>query len=145
MKVLPIARILIIDADADRRETTRLGLTALGVGTVTEAAAVAEALDLPRQFDVVVVQAASVDDVPDHPFKDTGDAIPAVMVAEGSAHALARAAGRHGYDAAVGMPLLPRLLYRRIGSVLQRARRSQRPGTVAGEGVAATTATPTAN
>ncbi|MEW6122464.1 MAG: response regulator [Pseudomonadota bacterium] len=145
MKVLPIARILIIDADAERRQTTKLGLTALGVGTVTEAATTAEALDLPRQFDVVVVQAASVDDVPAHPFKDTGDAIPAVVVAEGSAHALARAAGRHGYDAAVGMPLLPRLLYRRIGSVLQRARRSQRPGGVAAEGAEASATAPTAN
>lgn len=141
MKVLPIARILIIDADAERRQTTKLGLTALGVGTVTEAASSAEALELPRQFDVVVVQAGSVDDIPPHPFRDTGDGIPAVMVADGSAHALARAAGRQGYEAAVGMPLLPRLLYRRIGSVLQRSRRGQRPGAPsveAGSGTAAT-------
>ncbi|MEW6257770.1 MAG: response regulator [Pseudomonadota bacterium] len=133
MKVLPIARILIIDADAERRQTTKLGLTALGVGTVTEAGSPAEALDLPRQFDVVVVQAGPVDDIPPHPFRETEDSIPAVMVAEGSAHALARAAGRQGYDAAVGMPLLPRLLYRRIGSVLQRARRGQRPGAAASD------------
>ncbi len=133
MKVLPTARILIIDADADRRQMTRLGLTALGVGAVTEVSSVAEARDLPRAFDVLVVQASSADEVPDHPFRDTGDAIPAVVVADGTAYALARVAGRGGYDAAVGMPLLPRLLYRRIGSVLQRARRGQRPavGTAA--------------
>ncbi len=40
MKVLPTARILIIDADADRRQTTRAGLTALGGGAVTEEASV---------------------------------------------------------------------------------------------------------
>ncbi|TCT02990.1 hypothetical protein [Aquabacter spiritensis] len=127
MKVLPTARILIIDSDSDRRETTRLGLTALGVGAVTEVETIAEARDLPRNFDVVVVQVGTVDEMPDHPFRDTGDAVPAVVVADGTSHSLTRAAGRGGYDAAVGMPLLPRLLYRRIGSVLQRARRVQRP------------------
>ncbi|MEP9378786.1 hypothetical protein ABLE91_18870 [Aquabacter sp. CN5-332] len=145
MKVLPTARILIIDADMDRRQTTRLGLTALGVGTVTEVASVTEARDLPRTFDVVVVQASTLDDVPDHPFKDTGDAIPAVVVADGSPHALARTAGRCGYDAAVGMPLLPRLLYRRIGSVLQRARRLQRPTVDAPLSSAVTGTTAAAN
>lgn len=127
MKVLPTARILIIDSDADRRQTTRTGLSALGVGAVTEVASVSEALALPRAFDVVVVQVGSVENVPDHPFRDAEDSLPAVMVAEGSTLQLTRAAGRCGYDAAVGMPLLPRLLYRRIGSVLQRARRAQRP------------------
>lgn len=136
MKVLPTARILIIDADAERRQTTRAGLTAFGVGAVTEAASIEDAQALPRQFDVVVVQAASADQVPDHPFKDTGDAIPAVVVTEGAPHILARVAGRCGYDAAVGMPLLPRLLYRRIGSVLQRARRTQRPTPLQAEAAA---------
>lgn len=133
MKVLPTARILLIDADADRRETARAGLTALGVGSVTEASSVEEARGLPRQFDVIVVQATAADLVPDHPFKDTGDAIPAVVVTDGAPHILARVASRCGYDAAVGMPLLPRLLYRRIGSVLQRTRRAQRPAPVAAD------------
>lgn len=127
MKVLPTARILIIDSDPDRRQTTRAGLSALGVGAVTEVSTVEEALDLPRAFDVAVVQVNTVDDVPDHPFREGDDALPAVMVADGSTLQLTRTAGRCGYDAAVGMPLLPRLLYRRIGSVLQRARRAQRP------------------
>lgn len=127
MKVLPTARILIIDSDSDRRQTTRAGLSALGVGAVTEVASVSEALALPRAFDVVVVQVGSVDNVPDHPFRDAEESLPAVIVAEGSTLQLTRVAGRCGYDAAVGMPLLPRLLYRRIGSVLQRARRAQRP------------------
>lgn len=127
MKVLPTARILIIDSDPDRRQTTRAGLSALGVGAVTEVSTVEEALALPRAFDVAVVQVNTVDDVPDHPFREGDDALPAVMVADGSTLQLTRTAGRCGYDAAVGMPLLPRLLYRRIGSVLQRARRAQRP------------------
>ncbi len=108
---------------------------------MTEASSPAEALDLPRQFDVVVVQAGTVDEIPPHPFRDTADAIPAVMVADGSAHALARAAGRQGYEAAVGMPLLRALLYRRIGSVLQRARRGQRPGAPTAEAGSGTGAT----
>jgi len=138
MKVLPTARILIIDAESERRQTTRAGLTALGVGAVTEASSINEAQGLPRAFDVVVVQVASLEDAPEHPFKDSGEYIPAVLVADGTPHLLARTAGRTGYDAAVGMPLLPRLLYRRIGSVLQRARRAQRPaaGTAAETGAA---------
>lgn len=127
MKVLPTARILIIDSDVDRRQITRTGLSALGVGAVTEVATVQEAQALPRAFDVVVVQVNTVDDVPDHPFREAEDAVPAVMVADGTTLQLTRTAGRCGYEAAVGMPLLPRLLYRRIGSVLQRARRAQRP------------------
>lgn len=127
MKVLPTARILIIDADATRRESTRTGLSLLGVGSVVEASSVDEAAILPRTFDVVVVQAQSAEEIPDHPFRNSGEAIPAVMVAEGSSVFLTRAAGRGGYDAAVGLPLMPRLLYRRIGSVLQRSRRIQRP------------------
>lgn len=127
MKVLPTARILVVDSDSARRETTCVGLKALGVGAVTEVASIAEALNAPRAFDVIVVQAASMDLVPDHPFREGPDAVPGILVTEGAPTVLARLASRAGYDAAVAMPLLPRLLYRRIGSVLQRARRAQRP------------------
>ncbi len=127
MKVLPTARVLIIDSDSERRETTRVGLTALGVGSVTELSSVAELEEGARGYDVLVMQADDAEQVPENPFREAADPIPAVLVVDGAANTLARVAGRAGYDAAVGMPLLPRLLYRRIGSVLQRARRLAKP------------------
>jgi hypothetical protein len=36
------------------------------------------------------------------------------------------AATEAGYSAVVGLPVVPRLLYRRLGSILQKARRSGR-------------------
>ncbi|GGF73106.1 hypothetical protein GCM10007301_36160 [Azorhizobium oxalatiphilum] len=127
MKVLPTARILIIDSITERRETTRVGLSALGVGAVTELSSVTELEPGSRNYDVLVMQADDAENVPENPFRDGADAIPAVLVVDGPTHLLARVASRAGYDAAVGMPLLPRLLYRRIGSVLQRARRLSKP------------------
>ncbi len=134
MKVLPTARILIIDSDSDRRETTRVGLTALGVGSVTELSNVSELEQGARGYDVLVMQANDAEQVPENPFREAADPIPAVLVVDGAPNLLARVASRAGYDAAVGMPLLPRLLYRRIGSVLQRARRLNKPAVSARAG-----------
>lgn len=131
MKVLPTARILIIDSSPERRETTRVGLSALGVGSVTELSLVSELELGARGYDVLVMQADDAENVPENPFREAADPIPAVLVVDGPSHLLARVASRAGYDAAVGMPLLPRLLYRRIGSVLQRARRLAKPAVSA--------------
>ncbi len=54
--VLPIARIVVIDSNSERRETTRVGLTALGVGSITEFASISE-LDGLNGYDVLVIQA----------------------------------------------------------------------------------------
>ncbi|MEP9353949.1 hypothetical protein ABLE93_10165 [Xanthobacter sp. KR7-65] len=114
----------------ERRQATRLALSALGVGSVREVASVDEVNDLASQgtADVLVVQVDDPEDAPANPFR-FGAGIPAVLVAEVPAQQLVRIAGRTGYDAALGAPVAPRLLYRRIGSVLQRARRLGRPAT----------------
>lgn len=150
MKVLPTARILIVDSQSERRDALRNALTAFGVGAVLEAASVADAAD--PQFlglaDVLVVHADDADQVPENPFRD-GAGIPAILAVDAPAQMLMRMAARGGYDAAVSAPLAPRLLYRRIGSVMQRARRVVRslaPETakVAGEvGVEAGVLAPT--
>ncbi|QRG06266.1 hypothetical protein EZH22_25430 [Xanthobacter dioxanivorans] len=132
MKVLPTARILLVDSQMERRQATRLALAALGVGAVSEAASVDEVADpaVHGLADVLVVQVDDPQDAPANPFR-FGAGIPAVLIAEVPAQLLVRAAGRAGYDAALGAPLAPRLLYRRIGSVLQRARRLARPASAA--------------
>ena len=138
MKVLPTARILLVDSHSERRHATRLALAALGVGSVREAASLDEVADpsLLGSADVLVVQVDDPDAAPSNPFR-FGAGIPAVLVAEVPAQQLVRAAGRAGYDSALGAPVAPRLLYRRIGSVMQRARRLSRP-------LAAAVATPAA-
>lgn len=141
MKVLPTARILIIDPQEDRRQILRDALVEFGVGGIQEASGIAEAADLAAQNDVVVVHVDDPENTPDNPFRDSGR-VPAILIAEASAQALMRAAARGGYDAAVGAPLAPRLLYRRIGSVLQRARRIVRSGTGVDAAVLAATQTP---
>lgn len=128
MKVLPTARILLVDSHVERRQATRQALTAFGVGTVVEASSF-EDVQPPvgaGVVDVLVVQVDDADHVPENPYRD-GGSVPAILVVEVAAPMVARSAGRAGYDAGVGAPLQPRLLYRRIGSVLQRARRAARP------------------
>lgn len=124
MKVLPTARILLVDSQSDRRDALRLALTAFGVGAVLEAASTAEAAEPQFQgaVDVLVVHTDDPDQAPENPFRD-GNGVPTILIAELPTQALMRLAARGGYDAAVGAPLAPRLLYRRIGSVMQRARR----------------------
>ncbi|MBB6306356.1 response regulator transcription factor [Xanthobacter tagetidis] len=128
MKVLPTARILLVDSDAERRQATRQALTAFGVGAVVEASSFEE-IQPPAgtgMIDVLVVQVDDADKVPENPFRD-GGSVPAILILEVAATMVARSAGRAGYDAGLAAPLQPRLLYRRIGSVLQRARRAARP------------------
>lgn len=128
MKVLPTARILLVDSQSERRQATRLALTAFGVGAVTEAQSLEEARapSGTSAADVLVIQVDDPEQVPENPYRD-GGGVPAILIVEVPTAMLARAAGRAGYDAALGVPFQPRMLYRRIGSVLQRARRSARP------------------
>ncbi|MDQ0507281.1 ANTAR domain-containing protein [Xanthobacter agilis] len=128
MKVLPTARILIIDSQSERREILRDALTAFGVGGIHEAADLAAAPS-PVQADILVVYADDPENVPENPYRD-GAGAPAILVVDAPVPVLVRAAARGGYDAALGAPLAPRLLYRRIGSVLQRARRVVRIGAL---------------
>ncbi len=128
MKVLPTARILLVDTNMERRQATRSALTAYGVGGVVEASSLEDAHTpaVTGAVDVLVVQVDDPEQVPENPFRE-GGGVPAILIVEVPAAMLARAAGRAGYDAALGVPFQPRILYRRIGSVLQRARRSVRP------------------
>ena len=132
MKVLPTARILIVDSQSERREALREALAVFGVGAIQGAATLGEIEEVPTQpaADVLVVYADDLEQIPENPFRD-GNSTPAILIAEVATAALVRAAARGGYDAALGAPLAPRLLYRRIGSVLQRARRVVRTGLAA--------------
>lgn len=58
------------------------------------------------------------------PFDD--GATPAILIAADTSVATLEAAAAAGYRAVIGSPVVPRLLYRRIGSILQKARRTAR-------------------
>jgi len=124
MKVLPTARILLVDPQSDRREALRSALAVFGVGAIHQAATIEQLADpqLRANIDVAVVRVDDLEQAPENPCRE-GLSIPAILIAEVPGQALVRVAARGGYDAALGAPLAPRLLYRRIGSVLQRARR----------------------
>ncbi len=130
MKVLPISRILLVDSQKERRESLRLELLKFGLGDVLEA----QTLDavsgpaLPENTNLLVVQADDPDLIFQNPYRD-GGGIPAILIVDLPQRELERASVQGGYEAALGMPLSPRILYRRIGSVLQQARRTSRAMT----------------
>ncbi|WP_234050690.1 MULTISPECIES: hypothetical protein [unclassified Xanthobacter] len=115
MKVLPTARILIVDSQVERREALRNSLIAFGVGGVQEAGSLEAAAGsmATGQPDVLIVHADNPDQIPENPYRD-GNGAPAVLVAEAPTQALMRAAARGGYDAAVGAPAAPPLSSHRL-------------------------------
>jgi hypothetical protein len=59
-----------------------------------------------------------------NPFEASGT--PAILIAEDTVRATLKTAASAGYHVVLGLPVVPRLLYRRIGSILQKARRTGR-------------------
>lgn len=145
MKVLPTARILLVDADKDRSTATREGLLAQGVGSVTEAASCddAQAKGLLCAADAIVLYAGNGEPVPANPFGEA-NGVPAVLVVEQSSPQMSRSALRNGYEAVMILPVPARMLYRRIGSAMQRARRLHRPMAIPVAAVASATVVPAA-
>lgn len=132
MKVLPISRILLVDSQKDRREAMRLELLKFGLGVVLEAQTLDIATEpaLRESADLLVVQADDPDFISENPYRD-GGGMPAILIVDLPPRELERASVQGGYEAALGMPLAPRILYRRIGSILQQARRTSRAITPA--------------
>lgn len=72
MKVLPTARILIVDSQVERREALRNSLIAFGVGGVQEAGSLEAAAGsmATGQPDVLIVHADNPDQIPENPYRD---------------------------------------------------------------------------
>lgn len=134
MRFLPAARIVILDADRDHRAFICTALGELGLLQVFPAATLPQAREIadqqpadlcvvdPRGFEAVAK--AEGKKVIGNPFRRDGTA--AVLLSADTSHAMIAAAAEGGYDAVIGLPVVPRLLYRRIGSILQKARRAGR-------------------
>lgn len=129
MKQLVRANILLVDAQADRRASTAAALLALGLNRVNHAGNYAEAVQVcdAHGADIVVVAGDGLDQdtidiLPNLPCPDR--TTPALLLLAAPTRADVRAAVAVGYAAVVAMPVAPRILYRRIGSLLQRFRRA---------------------
>ena len=134
MRFLPAARIVILDANRDHRVFICASLGELGLSQVLPAATLPEARELankqpadlcvvdPRGFEALAK--AEGKKVIANPFRQDGTA--AVLLSADTSRAMIAAAAEAGYRAVVGLPVVPRLLYRRIGSILQKTRRAGR-------------------
>jgi CheY-like chemotaxis protein len=134
MRFLPAARIVVLDANRDHRVFICASLAELGLLQVLPAATLLEAREIadkqpadlcvvdPRGFEALA--RAEGKKVIANPFRQNG--IAAVLLSADASRAMIAAAAEAGYRAVVGLPVVPRLLYRRIGSILQKTRRSGR-------------------
>lgn len=134
MRFLPAARIVVLDADARHRAEICGALTELGLAQVLPAATLPDAKSLAdeRPVDLCVVDMRGFEaliredgrKVLPNPY--LADGTPAILLSADTSRAMVHEAHAAGYRAVVGLPVMPRLLYRRIGSMLQKVRRSNR-------------------
>lgn len=131
MRSLTAARILVLDADHDRRAELCRALQALGMPDVSGIANVAEAafnrVPPPELFVVHGATLAANDDgdaISPNPFTASG--APAILLLPEASNFARRSAAKAGYPVVLGTPVSARLLYWRIAHVLQVARRAKR-------------------
>jgi hypothetical protein len=130
MRILSSARIVILIACPETRASICSSLAALGMLRVLPAATPDEAQGLAREGapDLCIVDPRGLarGDValPKNPFDPART--PGILIAADPSSELLRAASAAGYGLVISLPVAPRHLYRRIGSVLQRVRRAAR-------------------
>ncbi len=142
MRFLPAARIVFLDADARHRDMVCAALSELGLVQVLAAGTLPDAKAFARERapDLVVVDTRGFEDLAkDHgqkvlPNPFVGDGTPGILLSSDISRAMVQQAHAAGYRAVVALPVTPRLLYRRIGSILQKTRRSHRRNGAAGLG-----------
>jgi DNA-binding response OmpR family regulator len=134
MRFLPAARIVVLDSDRDHRAFICNSLGELGLLHVLPAATLLEAREIadkqpadlcvvdPRGFEALA--RAEEKKFIANPFRQDG--ILAILFSADTSRAMTAVANDAGYRAVVELPVVPRLLYRRIGSLLQKTRRAGR-------------------
>jgi DNA-binding response OmpR family regulator len=134
MRILSNARIVVVDGDPDHRAFLCSSLAALDMTQVMPAASVHEARDLIDP-DLCILDARRLPAfttnarIPSNPFDPSRT--PAILIVADVSTENVKSALACGYAAVVGAPVVPRLLYRRIGSTLQKTRRAARRSAAA--------------
>jgi len=130
MRIFSSARVAVIDADAARRGALCAAMAEFGLLQLLPAADFDEAREhfARAPLDLCVVHAptfaASGSPFPPYPFDPART--PAILIAQFTAGETMRMALAHGYRVVLPAPAVPRIVYRRIGSVLQKVRRANR-------------------
>lgn len=139
MKIMASARVVILHADPHQRGILCSALAGLGMLNLQPVGSLDEVRRLPDvpPVELCVIDAASlaaatpaaVGGFPPNPFDPSRT--PAILIARDVSRKILKAAATCGYSAVVTAPVAPRLLYRRIGSLLQKARRASRANAAA--------------
>lgn len=131
MRSLMAARVVVLDSDATRRDLLCRSLTDLGLFGVSGIATVAEALGkgmpLPDVFLIYGPALSANDDggsISPNPF--VAASVSTILLLPDATMPMRRLAVRAGYSIILAAPASPRLLYRRIAHLLQKARRTKR-------------------
>jgi hypothetical protein len=125
MRIFSSARVAVIDPDAARRAALCAAMAEFGLLQLLPAADFDEAREhfSRAPIDLCVVHANGTP-FPPYPFEPART--PAILVAPLKAGETMRMALAHGYRVVLPAPAMPRLVYRRIGSILQKVRRANR-------------------
>jgi hypothetical protein len=133
MRIFATARIAVVDADADRLASLCKALSALGLLHLIPVSSEDDARDLTAvgTVDLCVLNAAGLtradDLVPQNPFDPART--PGILIAANPTRTILKEAKASGFRLVIPAPVVPRILYRRIGSVLQKVRRASRVQT----------------
>jgi hypothetical protein len=141
MKILASAPIAVLDPDADRRTALCCALAALGLRRLLPLTCFEEARALEPgrtvALCVVDITGTGAAHIPGNPFERAK--VPAILIAPEAGRGTRRAAALLGYSDVLPSPCAARTLYRRIGSILQKARRTERRSAPELAAVAAST------
>jgi hypothetical protein len=105
-------------------------LSSLGIARVQAATTVDEVRAIDPAPDICVFDARRLSSVaggqrvPRNPFESTN--MQCILIVDALNAEIVKAASASGYSGVLSSPVAPRLLYRRIGSMLQKARRAGR-------------------
>jgi DNA-binding response OmpR family regulator len=133
-KVIHAAGVLIIQPDRELAESWRAALVDFGmagVHVVADGEAAIASIRTRRPSGIVVAldsQIEAHDLMARLASGECGDLadIPVVLVMPRPTRSAVIAAASAGFDAVLPFPLAPRLIYRRMGSLMQKARRAAR-------------------
>ena len=128
MRIFSSARVAVIDADAVRRTALCAAMAEFGLLQLLPAADFDEAREhfARAPLDLCVVHAPDGGGMPFPPYPFDPARTPAILIAHLTAGETIRMALAHGYRVVLPAPAAPRIVYRRIGSILQKVRRAKR-------------------
>ncbi len=130
MRIFSSARVAVVDPNAGRRAALCTAMTEFGLLQLLPVADFDEARQQSAHspLDLCVVHAPdiSTNGVPFPPYPFDPARTPAILIAQLRPGETIRMALVHGYRVVLPAPSAPRIVYRRIGSVLQKVRRANR-------------------